>query len=132
MDKNMHEIPVTLTIRVLTDDESPLSLKAAQQAAGEMVNNAINHSIDVGTEHSLNDTCSIAYGGDASGTVAEKPTLDDLLDLWTVMEPGNWENEDGPEGWYAVTNDEGIVAYFGNESDAFRFRLSEINRIMNP
>ena len=58
-------------------------------------------------------------------------TLDDLLDIWTVYEPGVWQNNDGPADWFAVANDEGIVAYFGQESDAFRFRLAEINRVLN-
>lgn len=58
--------------------------------------------------------------------------LDDLLEEWAVMEPGLWENEDGPKNWYAVSNDQGIVAYFGKEADAFRFRMNEINRVLNP
>lgn len=60
-----------------------------------------------------------------------KPTLEMLLEVWAVMEPGLWENETGPKGWYAVSNDDGIVAYFGKEADAFRFRLAEINRELN-
>lgn len=60
-----------------------------------------------------------------------KHTLEDLLESWTVLWPGMWENEDGPASWYAVANDDGIVAYFGNEADALRFRLAEINRALN-
>jgi hypothetical protein len=59
------------------------------------------------------------------------PHLDDLLDSWAVMPPGLWENESGPKEWYAVCNDDGIIAYFANESDAHRFRLSEVNRVLN-
>lgn len=55
-------------------------------------------------------------------------TLDDLLDEWTVFESGITE---GPSDWHAVANNDGIVAYFGNISDAYRFRLNEINRILN-
>ncbi len=60
-------------------------------------------------------------------------TLEDLLEEWAVMFPGMWENENSEKlgDWYAVSNNDGIIAYFGNESDAFRFRLSEINRILN-
>ena len=61
----------------------------------------------------------------------DKPKLEDLLESWTVLDPGMWENNDGPEGWYAVANDDGIVAYFGKEADAYRFRLAEINRTLN-
>ena len=61
----------------------------------------------------------------------KKPTLDDLLQVWCVDAPGLWENDTGPKGWWAVSNDEGIVAYFGSEADAFRFRLAEINRALN-
>ena len=58
--------------------------------------------------------------------------LDDLLEEWQILFPGCWENNvKGLEEWYAVSNNYGIVAYFGNESDALRFRLSEINRVLN-
>lgn len=60
------------------------------------------------------------------------PTLDDLLENWTVDAPGLWENDSGPKDWYAVSNDdEGIVAYFEHEKDAFGFRLYKINQILN-
>ncbi len=55
-----------------------------------------------------------------------------LLETWHVHEPGDWENDDGPRDWWAVSNDKGIVAYFGDETAAFRFRLDMINRDMNP
>jgi hypothetical protein len=60
-------------------------------------------------------------------------SLDELLDTWLVHTPGSWENEESASigHWYAVSNDSGIVAYFGNEADAFRFRLAEINRELN-
>jgi hypothetical protein len=58
-------------------------------------------------------------------------TLDDLLEKWSVLGPGQWENRTGPKGWFAVANDEGITSYFGDEKDALRFRLSEINRELN-
>lgn len=58
-------------------------------------------------------------------------SLDEALDEWSVHDPEMWENDEGPKGWWAVSNNDGIVAYFGEERDAFRFRLSEINRILN-
>lgn len=62
-------------------------------------------------------------------------TLEDALDRWAVHAPGMWENElsDHPliKDWYAVTNTVGIVAYFGKEEDANRFRLAEVNRSLN-
>lgn len=58
--------------------------------------------------------------------------LDSLLEEITVFEPGTWENEYGPKDWYAVGGLDGIVAYFMNEVDAFRYRLDWINRILNP
>ena len=36
-----------------------------------------------------------------------------------------------PAGWFAVINDDGIMAYFLRERDAFRFRLDRINAILN-
>lgn len=62
----------------------------------------------------------------------EVKDLDYYLQEVTVMEPGLWENEDGPKDWYAVSNEEGIIAYFGKEVDALRFRLDYINRKLNP
>lgn len=61
----------------------------------------------------------------------DKPALGALLETRSVMPPGAWENDQGPEDWYAVCNDEGIVAYFADSTDAFRFRLSEINRALS-
>lgn len=65
----------------------------------------------------------------------KKRDLDALLDEWAVHVPGMWENElsDHPllKDWYAVSNTNGIVAYFGKEEDACRFRLAEINRELN-
>ncbi len=68
-------------------------------------------------------------------TTTKPQSLDDLLEVWSVMAPGQWENEASDSiigDWYAVVNDEkGIIAYFGDEQDACRFRLSEINRVLN-
>ena len=60
--------------------------------------------------------------------------IDEWLEAVSVHDPGSWENEDGPAGWYAVSVDHegGIVAYFRDEADAFRWRLDYINRQLNP
>jgi hypothetical protein len=56
--------------------------------------------------------------------------IDDLFEIIAVDAPGLWDNEHGPKGWWAVSHaDVGIVAYFMDETDAFRFRLDWINRI---
>lgn len=60
-----------------------------------------------------------------------EPTLESLLEVWSVHAPTQWENDEGPEGWWAVSNNDGIIAYFGDETTAFRFRLAEINRVLN-
>lgn len=63
---------------------------------------------------------------------SSKPaTLDHALECWAVHAPGMWENDEGPEGWWAVSNEEGIVAYFPTESEAFWYRLARINRDLN-
>lgn len=59
-------------------------------------------------------------------------TMDDMLEKWSVLPPGMWDNEDGPKAWFAVCNDDGIKAYFGDEADAFRWRMDMINRELNP
>lgn len=64
--------------------------------------------------------------------VENKPSLDDLLEEVGVLDPGLWENGLGPKDWFAVTSSDGIIAYFGKESDAYRFRLDYINRLLNP
>ncbi len=56
----------------------------------------------------------------------------ELLDEVSVASPDMWENDEGPTGWYAVITDDGVVAYFAKEADAFRFRLDLINRHLNP
>lgn len=33
--------------------------------------------------------------------------------------------------WYMVIGDDGVIAYFAHESDALRFRLAEVNRLLN-
>ena len=47
---------------------------------------------------------------------------------WLVHLPGEWENEITKstrtmDTWWAVSNSNGIIAYFGNESDALDFAL---------
>jgi len=32
-----------------------------------------------------------------------------------ILPPGFWENDDGPEGWYAIADADGIKVYAGNE-----------------
>lgn len=34
-------------------------------------------------------------------------------------------------GWFAVVNEDGIIAYFGEEKYAFKFRLDYINNKLN-
>jgi hypothetical protein len=61
-----------------------------------------------------------------------KPDPREIVESWTVHFPGGWENNDGPQGWWAVSSDDagGIVAYFQDEIAAERFRLSEVNRAL--
>ena len=66
-------------------------------------------------------------------------TLDELLEDWQVEELDFEDIEDIHgiavakylEGWFGVSNTDGIIAYFGKEDDALRFRLNEINRQLN-
>lgn len=58
-------------------------------------------------------------------------TLDELLDEIAVMGPGMAPVQKEMEDWSAVTTDEGIVAWFGEEAEAFRYRLDLINQILN-
>jgi hypothetical protein len=55
----------------------------------------------------------------------------ELLDEVSVAAPDMWENDEGPKGWYAVITEDGIVAYFASENDAFLFRLYLINKRLN-
>jgi hypothetical protein len=36
-----------------------------------------------------------------------------------------------PCGWFGVVDDEGLIAYFSTETEAFYYRLSYINRLLN-
>lgn len=59
-------------------------------------------------------------------------SLDELLEEISVQQPGQYENDTSDIlQWYAVSTDEGIVAYFGEEAEAFGYRLNLINRILN-
>jgi len=62
-------------------------------------------------------------------------SLDELLEEVQVQEideeVAEMNNTNGIFGWFAVVNDKGIIAYFGSEKDAFRFRLDYINQILN-
>lgn len=60
-----------------------------------------------------------------------KKDLDTMLEEVGVMPPGQWENDDGPKGWFAVVDNDGIIAYFMREEDAFFFRLALINATLN-
>lgn len=65
--------------------------------------------------------------------VKKPKDLNEWLEDVHVDWPDGWENSEGPKGWWAVsTGNDGIIAYFCSEVDAFRFRLDYINRIMNP
>ena len=59
--------------------------------------------------------------------------IDSLLEEIQVLEPYAWNNQASKAllEWWAVSTDLGIVAYFGCELDAHRFRIDYINRIMN-
>ena len=53
----------------------------------------------------------------------------DYDEYWFVLEPGQWENDDGPAGWYAVGNDDdSIIAYFATGGEAELYRLLRVNR----
>lgn len=60
-------------------------------------------------------------------------TLDDLLELIQV-ETDIIDLRDGQhnvDGWFGVSNEEGIIAYFGTQEEAFSYRLNYINRVLN-
>ena len=51
---------------------------------------------------------------------------------WLVHLPGEWENEITKstrtmDTWWAVSNSNGIVAYFGNQIDAFDFARLKVS-----
>ena len=60
--------------------------------------------------------------------------IEELLEEIQVHPPGMWNNELTGliiDSWYAVSNNKGIIAYFGEETDAYMFRLDYINKILN-
>lgn len=67
------------------------------------------------------------------------PRLDDLLERYSVCEAEEVIAEDQHStpaveylgGWYALMDDDGVIAYFAHEADALRFRLVELNRKLN-
>ncbi len=61
-------------------------------------------------------------------------TIDEALDRVSVDDPDliGPETWQGPKDWFGVSTDDGIVAYFGTEAEAYRYRLNLINRMLNP
>jgi len=59
-------------------------------------------------------------------------SLDEALEKWSVFDPGMFDDPDSVCNWYAVANDDGIIAYSATETDAYRWRLTMINRDLNP
>jgi hypothetical protein len=59
-------------------------------------------------------------------------TLEQAIEQIDVFELDPSITRPNLSGWYAVSNNKGIIAYFGNESDALRFRLSYVNALLNP
>ena len=51
---------------------------------------------------------------------AKRHVVDDMDELIVVHLPGEWENEDGPLGWYAVSDSDGIFAYADNLQEAVK------------
>lgn len=58
-------------------------------------------------------------------------TIDDILEAIDVMPPGMWANPTGPEDWYSVVTDQGIVAYAADETLACKIRLWLVNDLLN-
>lgn len=62
------------------------------------------------------------------------PTLDELLDAISVVELDRCNHQ--PAGligdWYCVLDEDGVVAWFAECRDAYRYRLDLINRRLNP
>ena len=58
-------------------------------------------------------------------------TLDEALEYWAVHDYWGTQTEVLTD-WHAVSNDEeGIIAYFAKREDAYRWRLSMVNRTLN-
>lgn len=63
--------------------------------------------------------------------------LGELLEDIQVGAVDDYHNEvndkelTGLIGWYYVSNEEGVIAYFGKERQALHFRLSLINARLN-
>lgn len=62
-------------------------------------------------------------------------TLDAMLDTISVISPDMRDADEikrnGNPEWFAVCDNDGIVAYFAHETDAFAFRLMLINMQLN-
>lgn len=59
-------------------------------------------------------------------------SLSDALERWIVHAPGQWENATGPRTFWAVANEDGIVAYFADGQSANRYRLMMVALDCNP
>lgn len=64
-------------------------------------------------------------------SILKATSLNEVVRDIQVIYPGMWENDLSPilGHWFAVTNHEGIIAYFGDEHDADVFRSAYIEQI---
>lgn len=58
--------------------------------------------------------------------------LDELLQIWVVLGPDSSRDPRHVVGWWAVANQNGVLAYFHDRTDAHRWRLDMINRTLHP
>lgn len=60
------------------------------------------------------------------------PSLDDALECFVVVPPNEHSKGASVNHWWAIGDDEGIIAYFATEVDACRYRLVLVNMACNP
>lgn len=56
------------------------------------------------------------------GKEYKAPDFDEWVGDIDVHPPGVWENAQGPDGWWAVSDDDGIRVYASTEDTAFAIK----------
>ena len=66
-------------------------------------------------------------------SVKPVPSMDEIHMKYYTLAPEQWENAEGPEGWWAVAHDDlGIVAYTFSEQTALDLcRMLDVLSVKN-
>lgn len=126
------------TIQVQSINPSDIASVSSETIQGNLCTRVIMQSGEItfcdtrSPEEFLLAINEFSKSSDCMSHPIRKTNLGELLEeiLVSEVDEPNADYVDVTD-WYAVSNSEGNIAYFGNEKHAFAFRLFLINSILN-